>query len=124
VASSKVVQERPDVERAEETRQRSIVRYAEDARAWWESGRVYYIVKLSLGGTIAQLTSHADVEGEDVSGILQQIEAIGWHLFHVGYVYQPLKERSHALTTSNIMTGNIVGIYTFHREHQGLERLL
>jgi hypothetical protein len=92
VASSKVVQERPDVERAEETRQRSIVRYAEDARAWWESGRIYYIVKLSLGGTIAQLTSHADVEGEDVSGILQQIEAIGWHLFHVGYVYQPLKE--------------------------------
>jgi hypothetical protein len=81
-------------------------------------------VKLSLGGTIAQLMSHADVEGEDVSGILPQIEAIGWHLYDIGYVYQPLRERSHALTTSNIMTGNIVGIYTFHREHQGLERLL
>jgi hypothetical protein len=119
-----VVQERPDIETAEETRQRSLARYAEDARAWWDSGRIYYIVKLSLGGTIAQLMSHADVEGEDVSGILQQIEAIGWQLYDIGYVYQPLRERSHALTTSNIMTGNIVGIYTFHREHQGLERLL
>jgi hypothetical protein len=50
-----------------------------------------------------------------VSGILQQIEAVGWHLHDIGYVYQPLRERSHALTTSNIMTGNIVGIYTFRR---------
>jgi hypothetical protein len=58
-----VVQERPDIGTAEETRQRSIARYAEDARAWWDSGRIYYIVKLSLGGTLAQLMSHAAVEG-------------------------------------------------------------
>ncbi len=118
------VQPRPDIERAERARQDSITRYAHDAKAWWDSDRVYYIVKLGLGGTVAGLVSHAESDAEDVSGIVQQVEAIGWHLYHIGYVYQPLRERSHALTTSNIMTGNIVGIYTFHREHQGLERLL
>src|ERR1044071_3636127 len=57
---------------------------------------------------VAQLTTHSEVEGDDVSGVLQQIEAIGWSLFDIGYVYQPLRERVHALTTSNIITGNIV----------------
>jgi hypothetical protein len=116
VASSITVQQRPDVERAERTRQASIARYAQDAKAWWDSGRVYYIVKLSLGGTVAGLMSHAESDAEDVSGIIQQIETIGWHLHHIGYVYQPLRERSHVMTTSNIMTGNIVGIYTFSRK--------
>jgi hypothetical protein len=115
VSSSCVVRPDKEAQRVEETRQRSIAQYAENAKAWWESGRTYYIVKLSLGGTLAQLTTHAEVEGEDASGILQQIEAVGWHLHDIGYVYQPLRERSHALTTSNIMTGNIIGIYTFRR---------
>jgi DNA-binding response OmpR family regulator len=43
---------------------------ASNARAWWESGRTYYVVKLSLGGTVAGLTSHAEVDADDVSGIL------------------------------------------------------
>jgi hypothetical protein len=123
MASSDQVQRRPDTDSAEVERQQSIAKHAANAKAWWDSGRVCYIVKLGLGGTVAGLTEHSDLESEDVSGIVQQIEAIGWHLFHIGYVYQP-RERSHALTTSNIMTGNIVGIHTFTREHQGLERLL
>jgi hypothetical protein len=108
----------------EEARQRLVALYAESAKSWWDSGRTYYIVKLSHGGTVAGLVEQKELEGEDVSGVLQQVEAVGWHLYDIGYVYQPLRERSHALTTSNIMTGNIVGIYTFHREHQGFERLL
>jgi hypothetical protein len=115
VASSGFVQTDKDAQRAEEARQRAVARHAENARAWWESGRTYYIVKLSLGGTVAGLTTHAEIDADDVSGILQQIEAVGWDLHDIGYVYQPLRERSHALTTSNIMTGNIVGIYTFRR---------
>jgi hypothetical protein len=59
------MQDRPDAERAEEARQRSIALYAEDAKAW-DTGQNYYIAKLSLGGTIAGLTEHRDVEGEDV----------------------------------------------------------
>jgi len=109
------VQTDKDAQRAEEARQRAVARYAENARAWWESGRTYYIVKLSHGGTVAGLVEHKELEGEDVSGVLQQVEAVGWQLIDIGYVYQPLRERSHALTTSNIMTGNIVGIYTFRR---------
>ena len=104
-----------DRQRAEEARKRAVARWAEDAKAWWESGRTYYILTVNHGGTVAGLVEHKDLEGEDVSGVLQQIEAIGWQLYDIGYVYQPLRERSHALTTSNIMTGNIVGIYTFRR---------
>ena len=115
VASFGTVPSPRDAQLAEEARQRSIAEYATNAQAWWESGRTYYIVKLSLGGTVAGLTEHRDLEGEDVSGVLQQVEAVGWLLDDIGYVYQPLRERSHALTTSNIMTGNIVGIYTFRR---------
>jgi hypothetical protein len=104
-----------DAELAETRRQNSIREHAESAKAWWESGRTYYIVQLNLGGTVARWTRHTEAEGEDASGILQQIEAIGWLLHDIGYVYQPLRERSHALTESNIMTGNVVGIYTFKR---------
>jgi hypothetical protein len=67
------VQPKPDVEGGERARQDSIARYAQDAKAWWDSGRVYYIVKLSLGGTVAGLVSHAESDAEDVSGIVQQI---------------------------------------------------
>jgi hypothetical protein len=95
---------------------RAVAGWAENAKAWWDSGRTYCIVKMSLGGTVAGWTMHAETDGDDISGILQQVESIGWLLHDIGYVYQPLKERSHALTTSNIMTGNIVGIYTFSRK--------
>lgn len=50
-----------------------------------------------------------------VPWLLKAIEDVGWRIFHIGYVYQPIKERSHALTDSAHMTGNIVGIYTFRR---------
>jgi hypothetical protein len=115
VASSGVVQTGKEAQRAEEARQRTIALHAENAKGWWESGRTYYIVHLTLGGTVAQLTNHTVLEGDDVSGVIQQVEAVGWRLHDIGYVYQPLRERSHAMTTSNIMTGNIVGIYTFRR---------
>jgi hypothetical protein len=44
---------------------------------------------------------------------LQAIEAVGWRLDHIGYVYQPLKERAAPIVES-VMAGN-VGIYTFRR---------
>jgi hypothetical protein len=46
---------------------------------------------------------------------LQTIEAVGWRLDSTGYVYQPLRERSHALTDTQQMTGNVLGDYTFRR---------
>ncbi len=100
---------------AEERRQAHIEGYRQSAQAWWESGRRYYIVTLNLGGTVASLTYQDHHGGVDVSGTLQQIEAIGWELRDIGYVYRPLKERSSVLTDSAILTGDVLGIYTFVR---------
>jgi hypothetical protein len=86
----------------------------ESARQAWESGRLFYVVKLNLGGTVADWTSMSSSDGDDVAGALQTIEAVGWRLDSTGYLYQ-LRERSHMLTDTQQMTGNIVGIYTFRR---------
>jgi hypothetical protein len=87
----------------------------QSAREAWDSGRLFYVVKLNLGGTVADWTSISASDSDDVAGALQTIEAVGWRLDLTGYVYQPLRERSHALTDTQQMTGNIVGIYTFRR---------
>ena len=89
------------------------------AQSAWDSGRVFYVVKLSLGGTTAGFMSQSAVAGEDVTRALQTIEAVGWRLDDAGYVYQPLKERSSALTDSAHLSGNIVGVYTFRRPALG-----
>jgi hypothetical protein len=85
------------------------------ARQAWESGRVFYVVKMSLGGSNASWMAMNATDGDDIAGALQTIEAIGWRLDSTGYVYQPLRERSHALTDTQQMTGNIIGIFTFRR---------
>jgi hypothetical protein len=87
----------------------------EAARQAWESGRLFYVVKLNLGGTTAAWTSMSESDGDDAAGALQTIEAVGWRLDSTGYLYRPLRERSHALTDTQQMTGNLVGIYTFRR---------
>jgi hypothetical protein len=40
-----------EADRLERDRQEFISQHAQQAKAWWESGRTYYIVKLSLGST-------------------------------------------------------------------------
>jgi hypothetical protein len=85
------------------------------ARQAWESGRGFHVVKLNLGGSTASWMSTSQSTGDDVAGALQTIEAVGWRLDDIGYVYQPLRERSTMLTDTQQMTGNIVGIYTFRR---------
>lgn len=85
------------------------------AKEAWESGRLFHVVKLNLGGTTASWVGMAESGGDDVAGALQTIEAVGWRLDSTGYVYQPLRERSHALTDTQQMTGNVLGIYTFRR---------
>jgi hypothetical protein len=87
----------------------------ESARGAWKSGREFYVIKLSLGGSTAGWMTTSTSEGDDVAGALQAIEAVGWQLDSSGYVYQPLRERSHALTDTQQMTGNVIGIYTFRR---------
>ena len=54
-------------------------------------------------------------DADDVSGLLQAIEDVGWMLHDIGYVYQPLKERPHMMSDAALMTGSIIGIYTFKR---------
>jgi hypothetical protein len=88
-----------------------------NAKDWWDSGRTYFIVKLNLGGTLASWTKGQTThEGDDASGALQAIEAVGWRLDHIGYVYQPLKERA-APIVETVMAGNVVG----HRDQQRCE---
>ena len=85
----------------------------------WNLGRLFHTVTPHHGGTEAGFTGQGKaVQGHDVAGALQVIEAVGWRLEATGYVFQPLKERSHALTDSTQVTGNIVGIYTFRRPPQ------
>ena len=102
-------------EDAELRRQWQMAKHRETAQAWWDSGRQYYVVTLSLGGTTTSFSGDRQHEGEDVSGALQQIEAVGWVLRDIGYVYQPMDERAIALARSSALTGNIRGIYTFMR---------
>jgi len=109
-----------EAEAAEQRRRAHVASYEENARLWWESGRRYYIVSLSLGGTIAGFASQSQHQGVDVSGTLEGIEKVGWQLRDIGYVYQPLKERSHALSDSAHITGDIIGVYTFTRPNSAL----
>jgi hypothetical protein len=88
----------------------------ERARAGHESGRSFYVERLNLGGTEAGWTTQGRTPSDDVAGALQAIESVGWRLYHIGYVYQPLAERSHMLTDSARLTGHVLGIYTFRRD--------
>jgi hypothetical protein len=88
---------------------------AKDAKDAWDSGRTFHVVRLNLGGQVSGFLSRQRVEADDVPGALQQIEAIGWRLFDTGYAYEPLRQRSHMLTDTQQMTGNLIGVYTFKR---------
>jgi hypothetical protein len=114
-ASSGIMQTEKELQEAEARRQAFIRAQQTSAKDWWDSSRTYFIVKLNLGGTLASWTKGQTThEGDDASGALQAIEAVGWRLDHIGYVYQPLKERAAPIVES-VMAGNVVGIYTFRR---------
>jgi hypothetical protein len=104
-----------DAEARRTSHQEGMKAWRDSARQWWDSGRRYFIVQLPLGGTTASFTSQLETAGTDVSGILQTIEKVGWTLHDIGYVYMPLKQRSHAFTDSAHMEDNVIGIYTFAR---------
>jgi hypothetical protein len=99
-ASSGIMQTEKELQEAEARRQAFIRAQQTNAKVWWDSGRTYFIVKLNLGGTLASWTKGQTThEGDDASGALQAIEAVGWRLDHIGYVYQPRK--SEQLPSSN-----------------------
>ena len=105
-----------DAELAEIRRLEHLKWVGESATQAWNSGRMFHTVTLHHGGTEAgSIGQGKAVQGHDVAGALQVIETAGWRLEATGYVFQPLKERSHVLTDSTQVTGNIVGIYTFRR---------
>jgi hypothetical protein len=104
-----------EAQRAEERRNAHVASYAANAKLWWDSARHYYVVKFNLGGTTAGYMGTSELDADDISGLLQAIEGVGWILQDIGYVYQPLKERSSVLTDSAHMSGSIIGIYTFRR---------
>lgn len=86
-----------------------------EAEEAWRSERHFHVIHLDHGGSVAGWVTHRDTEADDVPGALQVIESVGWKLATAGYVYQPLKERSHVLTDSAKLTGSIIGVYTFRR---------
>jgi hypothetical protein len=85
------------------------------ARAAWDVGRLFYVLTLNLGGTVAGLLFKWETKGSDAALALEAVERVGWRLESSGYLYQPLRERSHLLTDSAEMTGDVIGIYTFRR---------
>ena len=102
----------------EEQRKAHVATYAENARRWWNSPRRYYITQFSHGGTSAGMTTADPTLADDVPGLLAAIEDVGWVLYDIGYVYQPVTQRSNILTDSANLTGRIIGIYTFKRPPQ------
>jgi hypothetical protein len=92
--------------------------WAANAKAHADANRTYFIARLNLGHTSAGYTSAPARESvtTDPAWIVQAIESAGWVLMDVGYVYQAVRERSHVLTDSAQIEGNIVGIYTFRRD--------
>lgn len=103
---------------------------SDDAAAWLEkveataksareSGRLFYTAQVNLGGMERRpFGPYEATGGEDASGVLEVIERAGWHLEHAGYVYQPLKQKATAFTGQALMTGQILGVYTFRRVEQ------
>jgi hypothetical protein len=89
--------------------------WASQARAHLDAKRTVYIAWINLGHTSAgYLSGPARQHGvSDPAWIIQAIESAGWALADTGYVYQTIRERSHMLTDSAQIEGNILGIYTF-----------
>jgi hypothetical protein len=104
------------VKNAEDTRARWLQQVGDTARQAMESGRTCYVAQFNLGGMERRpFAPYAETDGEDVAGAIQAIEQGGWHLEHIGYVYEPLKEKKTAFTGQNLVTGQIIGVYTFRR---------
>jgi hypothetical protein len=91
--------------------------WATNAKAHADASRSYYVAQVGLTHTGAGYTSSpgSATTTADPAWIIQAIESAGWTLFDVGYVYQTVRERSHVLTDSSQIEGNIVGVYTFRR---------
>lgn len=88
----------------------------ETAKQHIGSGRTHYVAQFNLGGMQRRaFAPHAETGGEDVAGAIQAIEQVGWHLEHIGYVYEPLMEKKTAFTGQALVTGQIIGVYTFRR---------
>ncbi|MGZ4131790.1 MAG: hypothetical protein ACXVWF_01985 [Actinomycetota bacterium] len=109
-----------DAETVKEKRRAFIKQITQDAKAHWDSGRTFYVVKLDLGGSTEGWRSVTGSGGDDVAGALQMIEKIGWRLDSSGYVFQPLRERSHTLTDPAGIAGRILGVYTFRRPWESM----
>jgi hypothetical protein len=77
---------------------------------------------------VSELIAHESVLSRSTSavapipgagGILGRIEAIGWDLHHVGYVFLQTGTRTQDMavhgTTSSATTGEVAGVYLFRR---------
>jgi hypothetical protein len=87
------------------------------ARAHLEAGRTFFIAKLNLSHTDASYLHGPphQTTGVDAAGLLQAIVEVGWTRVDTGYVFQSIRERSHIVTDSAQVEGNIIGIFTFRR---------
>jgi len=99
---------------------------AEQARAAWNSGSHFYQVALPL--SVTQRTFAGVVSGDkttatphlDPSDLLGTIEAEGWTLWNVGYVFRETGSVSRDKLMSSgqaaATVGEIVGIYLFRKD--------
>ena len=86
------------------------------ARQVWDSGRTCYTRTLDLSSLAPRYlnTLNPDV-GDDVDGVVQSIESVGWVLLPTSHVFWPERENSHMLTDSANISGRLIGVYTFRR---------
>lgn len=95
---------------------------AGQARAAKAANRTIFQTEMALsqtqGTTFMDLSSHSNSSAAfDYGAIIESIEAEGWRLEHVGYVYRVIgsssRDRHLSSGQNEVVSGQIVGIYLF-----------
>lgn len=100
----------------------------EQALAAYEAGEGFLELQMEVGASLRRTPTWRPGENHRVSehttdptGTLEAIEAIGWHLEHVGYVFvvtgQNSVDRALSSGQETAVSGKTVGIYLFRRAH-------
>jgi hypothetical protein len=86
-----------------------------------ENGNGFFELELEIGSSSRSVTFGSSDFGshkkQDFTGLLSQIESIGWHLEHVGYYFMVTGETSRdkfLATGQNVaVNGKTMGVYLF-----------
>ena len=100
------------------------------ARIAFQNENGFLEIELEVGSSIRKNALMGDTGShtkKDFTGILSEIEKIGWRLVHVGYYFMITGETSRAKVLSQgentAVSGKTMGVYLFRNKGSGLEIL-